>query len=390
MKVLILGEKNYIDEFLEYVNDDGHYIDVYYWDIEFGPELLLEGKTNEYDVVVVAYRDPELSKDLYYRVVDFTDSNSTQVLNFNALYKAAIPSLRVDAVMSNPAYDSYETMILGISHAEIGIIPNRLSKPACNLAITSQDIYYNIKNLEYVISNYWHKIKNVKNIILDMYDFNYFNFDLSLSKVILHYIEVGGYYMDNHNIENNRNFDNFVSTTQIKEYYRMQQLETIKSEDVSIWQMLFSNIYKMHANTDYYNYWNTETRLKKYDLEQTITYEGHVCDEKNRYEHSIKENIGLFDQLLDLIYKTWPDVNLSIIILPLPKAWKEFRHSKRYEEWETEYMDIISKTNEKYPFKFKSYLDDKICDDLRYFQDKDHLNYIGAVKFTKMVEQELL
>ena len=154
--------------------------------------------------------------------------------------------------------------------------------------------------------------------------------------------------------------------------------------------MLFSNVYKMNNYQDFMDYFHIDNRLEIYDVKQTETSEGYVCDEKHRYEDTVNENVKVFNELLDFIYKTWPDVKLTLITLPISKAWKDIRSSSKYESWEKEYMDIIAKANEKYPFIFKSYFDHEICDDLRYFNDKEHLNYVGAVEFTRILEKDFL
>ena len=71
--------------------------------------------------------------------------------------KAYIPAMRADRVMTNPLYAEYEGLILGISHAEVGIAANRMTGNWANLAVSSQDIFYNYKTLEYCIGKYWEK-----------------------------------------------------------------------------------------------------------------------------------------------------------------------------------------------------------------------------------------
>lgn len=84
--------------------------------------------------------------------------------------------------MADPFHTHYNGMVLEISHAEVGILPKALNGDFCNLAVSSQDIYYNMKTLKYCIDNYPNKIQDLQYLIFEMYDYTYFNYDVSLSK----------------------------------------------------------------------------------------------------------------------------------------------------------------------------------------------------------------
>ena len=90
--------------------------------------------------------------------------------------------------MLNPSHDSYDGVILGLSNVEVGVIPSQFKAAFCNLAVSSQDIYYNLKTLEYCYENYYEKLKNLKYAIVDLHDYNYFNFDTSLSNSAVKYL----------------------------------------------------------------------------------------------------------------------------------------------------------------------------------------------------------
>ena len=42
MNILFLGEKKYVDYIIPALKDEVHYVDVYYWNEAFGPELFME------------------------------------------------------------------------------------------------------------------------------------------------------------------------------------------------------------------------------------------------------------------------------------------------------------------------------------------------------------
>ena len=76
------------------------------------------------------------------------DVCSERVFDLNMFIRAITPLATVDRVMKNPLHKEYTGMVLGISHAEVGIIPELLTGNFCNLAVSSQDIYYNYITLK--------------------------------------------------------------------------------------------------------------------------------------------------------------------------------------------------------------------------------------------------
>lgn len=159
MNILVIGEKLFTDYALQALDDTAHMVDVYYWDGTFGPELLMDSGINDYDSIVVMFDDDKLSADITVMIKTIVTNDSCTVFDYILWHKAMLPAMRADLVMSNPLHHSYDGLILGLSHAEVGILADRLQGHYANLAVSSQDIYYNYKTLEYCIDNYWEKIK---------------------------------------------------------------------------------------------------------------------------------------------------------------------------------------------------------------------------------------
>ena len=121
-------------------------------------------------IVIVLQRDiaAKIKCELSY----FVPSDKILLLS-DVYYSSYIQ--KVDRVLSM-CDDNIEGVILGISHAVTGIssIPRFV-----NLAVRSQDIYYNIKSFKYYIEK---SKANIKTVVFEMYDYNYLNFDISRSK----------------------------------------------------------------------------------------------------------------------------------------------------------------------------------------------------------------
>lgn len=159
MNILVIGEKLFTDYALQALDDTAHMVDVYYWDGTFGPELFMDSGINDYDCIVVMFNDDKLSADITSMIEKIVTNENCTVFNYILWHKAMLPAMRADLVMSNPLDCSYDGLIMGLSHAEVGILADRLQGNYANLAVSSQDIYYNYKTLEYCIDKYWEKIK---------------------------------------------------------------------------------------------------------------------------------------------------------------------------------------------------------------------------------------
>lgn len=137
---------------------------------------------SSYECIIIAVKDLSSAQDFSNLLKYILKDTATIIINFYAMYHISLPLSKVDRVMSNPFHTDYTGMILGISHAEVGVLPQLLHGNFCNLAVSSQDIYYNMKTLKYCMDYYKSKIQNLQYLIFDMFDYSYFNYDTSLCK----------------------------------------------------------------------------------------------------------------------------------------------------------------------------------------------------------------
>lgn len=128
MNILVIGEKLFTDYALQALDDTAHMVDVYYWDGTFGPELLMDSGINDYDSIVVMFDDDKLSADITVMIKTIVTNDSCTVFDYILWHKAMLPAMRADLVMSNPLHHSYDGLILGLSHAEVGILADITSK----------------------------------------------------------------------------------------------------------------------------------------------------------------------------------------------------------------------------------------------------------------------
>jgi len=337
------------------------------------------------DCIILAIRDLKLCSNvkdilIFEKKIDFQ-----KIFEFYKMYQASIPMMRVDKVMRNPNYPNYEGMILGISHSEVGIITKYLSKSFCNLAVSSQDLYYNLKTLEYCISNYYDKIKNLQYVIIDMFDYTYFNYDVSLSNTAAGYWSWGGYNLDSHNFNQNKNFN--FSFDQIIDYFRNIRLGGITEKEVDAWEDLFSNIFSYNNYKDFTNIDGIENRLQIVSDEQIKSFNTEVSIVRNKYSYTINENIKIFDKLINTLRNLNPSIKIYTLLMPKYLEIENIE-SLNIENWKKYFEDTIMSFIKLYNIE---YYDLKNCTGISahkmYYQDAAHLNYLGAINFTNYLNK---
>lgn len=338
MNILVIGEKLFTDYALQALDDTAHMVDVYYWDGTFGPELLMDSGINDYDSIVVMFDDDKLSADITVMIKTIVTNDSCTVFDYILWHKAMLPAMRADLVMSNPLHHSYDGLILGLSHAEVGILADRLQGHYANLAVSSQDIYYNYKTLEYCIDNYWEKIKDLKHIIIDMYDYEYFNFDTSLAKNIYRYFMWGGYNLDEHNMTRNKIYKN--SLEEVRNYLLYSKYKGLDISKLGMWKDLFPDTYYMNGYADYRGVNRVEQRMEMITDRLVEEYEVTSSTVRNEYPETISENVSVMNDMLALIYSKWPDIKVNIILLPIYKGILDKREPY-YIKWKEQFMGVI-------------------------------------------------
>ena len=246
-------------------------------------------------------------------------------------------------------------MILGISHAECGIIPEQLSGGCfVNLALSSQDIYYNYATLRYCCVHHAERLRRMSVLMLDLFDYTYFNYDVSLSRDIKNYLSYGG-IEDPHNYPANKNFslpwDELVRQAQSFQPVPQNRNRVVKDTDID--RFPFSS----------------SPRTKRFDA-------------------TIQENIAVFHELLKLARQINPSMRIICLVLPRFCKTRE-RLAGVLDSWRGEYLDIIRDAQERYGFEFLDYTDHMISTRRELYYDSAHLNAAGAAAFTDLLRADL-
>ena len=383
MNILLIGFEHEIDFVCQTIKNRAYIKETVLWDKNGGPDCLTYEFLSQFDCIIIAVKDSETSEDLFTLISLIRDDDS-HIIDFYRLYQACIPFMKADRIMTNHPERKYDGMILGISHAEVGLIPRCFDGSFCNLAVTSQDIYFNLKTLEYCLANYPEKISNLKYLILDLYDYTYFNYDTSLTKNVVDYYALGG-YIGAHNFDRNKHFR--VSFENIIADIFADRFHGITDPMVSLWNELFPNIYTQYDYIEFPFITTTYLRTKTIHDKDIENYYANTSIVENIFHNTIQENIQHFYALLDLAYSIAPKIKIYLILLPRNFQAQQKGNAlyPQYAQWKEMFETILEEANKIYPFTYLNFKDHEISKEMKYYYDVSHFNYYGAVTFSKLL-----
>lgn len=383
MKSLLIGKKEDMPLVCQALKNEEVIERTVYWNDDYGPEEIEPDMLSVYDWVIVAWQDEKQAGYLYELLAALMGDDS-RIINFYAVYRAMVPPMVVDRVMKNPLISKYDGMILGISHALCGLIPRCFDAAFCNLAVSSQDIYYNYKTLEHCFLHYREKIADMKYLIFDMFDYTYFNFDVSLSKTASQYYNDGGFALDAHHFAHNKNFR--YSFEELQMVLQERSLEGITQDKMMAWEQMFDNVHEQTRYQEYSNPLKLFERARIVKEKDFQEYQVNTSIARNLYQETLQENISSFHALLNLAYQINPDMKVFLILMPRYIKAEEMT-KEPYAGWKDIFYDIIEESNKKYPFVFLDLKEHEISKERDCYYDVSHLNYYGAVKFTKILNE---
>lgn len=354
-------------------------ITVINWENPKHVKILTHTNWNEISCVVVALQNDTLRADIIKLISNYVPKQP--IIDFYCFYKITVPLRHSERVLSNPCTKAFEGLILGISHAEVGLISDLLNVPFANLALSSQDIYYNYKTLQYAIKKYPHKLHNINYIIIDMFRYNYFNYDVSLSNNALEYFILSGIWDDPHHFDQTK--------------YRIsedivinQRFQGITNEKIDLFEKIFNDIHLIDNYKSFNTYPKLYTRNDVVNDDDVIKYDFNKSIVRKRFEKTINENIEYFKKMLILIHKTWPNAKIMLLHMPLYELALE-KSNKLFLPWKKEFLDIITSLKNIVEFTYIDYTNHDISKNKLNWFDFEHLNYNGAINFTLEINKLL-
>lgn len=152
----------------------------------------------DFDYIITVVQDRNTHEAIAGNLVNTYGVDKNKVVNIHAL----LADTKLHKVMDCNK-NKLDGIVLGISHAMMGINPRLLEGNWKNLSSGSEDLYYHYKVLQRCVEEYPEALSDLSSIIIDMYDYTSFNYDLSQSKQICRYWSHGGIWDDIHNFNKN-------------------------------------------------------------------------------------------------------------------------------------------------------------------------------------------
>lgn len=261
--------------------------------------------------------------------------------------------------------DEVEILILGSSHAYVGLNPYYFDQKAFNMAYSSQSI-----DLDKEI---WNKVKSqipqLKTIIIPISYFSY------------------GYTLENGNSAYKiKNYNIYYSI--YSQSFRIEnQLEILNHSIQQNWQHL-QRAYKnpeAFVFVDNRGFNSRRIPLKKINWEESATHalKNHTLDLN---DENTKVSIRKHVKYLEEIIQWSAEKNIRILLVSTPVT--HFYHSKTNPQQLNHWKRTTQHLTTKYKHvEWLNYFENDSTFTIQDFQDADHLNMMGAEKLSRLVNQ---
>ena len=261
---------------------------------------------------------------------------------------------------------STEVLILGNSKSFFGINPSYLSSNALNLANVSQTLYYD----EQITLKYIDQLPKLKRIIIPI---SYTSLGEQLFDGKENWRDY--FYLKYWNIE----FPE-LPRYNIKRFSLLYLFTPITSLKL----LLKDKRTSMIENIDTNGYFYVDTLGNSYAISDKLGRErvaGHDADYKELRVASIMRDLESFTKQV-----TQRGVKIIFITIPTYDTYNKYINRLRFDR-DIEYIKQLSQ-------KYNGCSYTNYSNDHRFvksdFKDNDHLNFIGAKKFTEIINRELL
>lgn len=342
----------------------------------------------EFDYIIIAIGDGDISKKVFQDLINYK-IEKTKILDFyeNYCYIFRNEFKITNRIMKNTD-KSFDGLILGISHGKVGINPKYLSKSFYNFAWGSQDLFYNLKQLNELQKNYKERIKNLQYVILDMFSYTYFNYDVSLTKNALKYFrDVGLDFDELHNFP--KDIIESLKTSRKNQEILFNDLfnsNIINVKDDMKEVGSYDDMYSDFSSKKARNKILSDEEIKTYKRSQIV----YSSIQKKEFSDTEKENIKVFEEILKTLKEINHNIKIYIVLIPQYKVVEDNLKIME-QEWKIKFYNTLNNFKKNYNFKVLDFKNnEEISSEKKYYYDMYHLNYEGAKRFTKLLDSYIL
>lgn len=327
----------------------------------------------EFDYLVITIYNREIAWKVRNMLIKDYNIPEEKIIPFWVCAKRELWDIKLGTYVSN----DIKGLIFGNSHAQRGFLEKALFVPFINLAVSSQDLYYAYCVFCRSMKKYGGKLKNLEYIVIDLYDYNEFNIDSSLSSYLLNYINYGG-ICDEHNFKDNKNF------------HRTLEEEMLENHKIII------NGAKQKAMMEVFGNWDADVvhwpenrwdHIEKDSLLPAAPITGGVAREE--YQSTVQENLNIMECFMREIRERYPNIRIVFTLIPryitMEKVSEPFMN-----EWKKEFYRIITDICGRYHAHFWDYKSRReISENYMFYSDPEHLNTVGAGAMTEILNEDL-
>ena len=282
------------------------------------------------------------------------------------------------------AYDNVQGILLGNSHARAGYKADLLSMPVINLALEGTDWFDIYHTFMRCLSEYRERLKSLRFVLIDLWDYNFFNLDNSRSPLYIDKMIHDGYLTLKHNseYENEKEFSDSVLN---------KQHVVINDEKTTA---------KMKLLFGQRGIWDDDEYSIKYDIghwEELQGYPNDVVPLENLVSNgtriirkeTVSENMELFELLSIKIKEFNPSI--KIIFTMMPRYYMSQDALRPHlDAWFSLVDEWISGFCKKNDAVFWNYMNCVlISHQPKFYRDWAHLNDKGAAYMTSLLDKDL-
>lgn len=334
----------------------------------------------DYDCVVITVKSSQSVKNI---LMEEYNVDGSKILEFWKMYNAYVPLMVCDRIMLNPKHRSYDGIICGLSHTEVGVLPDRLNGRFANLSVSSQDIYYQYQTIKYCWETYPNKLKDLKYAVIETHDYHYFNFDTTLGHASYEYLRWGGFNKDKHNFDRNKSYD--FTFDQALQHIINNKYANITENEIHLWEAYCKDVFAYNDFKGFEGNFNVNDRTTIVTDEHINNYLYHRAMVAKVFPETIKENTNILKKLFDLLLSINPDIKIYTVIIPkyIETEERDYELLKQHIPIFEKIMDMLHKEYQFTHLDFKKISD--ISQHRNFYYDAGHLNIFGANELTKML-----
>lgn len=257
--------------------------------------------------------------------------------------------------------------ITGISYAEVGIDTTHLKDNVINVAVSSQDLFYDYQWAEMILNNKELE-SEIKFVIIGM---SYYSFEYDLSKSNLKN-RINSYYPFFGITRNHP-----LSQEIIKKFIKFKQLASV--------------IFNKEYNTILYNLmkeWNEPSWnvLVNGVMNEKVIEKGKLLVERDcdkDYPQTVKDNEEILREYI--LFLKSKKITPIVVVCPTSKHY----YTNFSNRIKNQYKNIMNKIKNEFNVEIFDYFECNAFSDDDFY-DVSHLNRKGAIKFTKIINDKLV